>query len=247
MCGRYTLTRQDGIVEDLQASLGLAAQSEWWKPRFNVAPTQPAPVVTLHDGVRTIEMMRWGLLPHWAGRAHGRQPSQGPRPPLMINARVESIDAKAFFRDALKRKRCLVPADGFFEWKRNTDKKAKKQPLYFHPRDKKIFAFAGLWARARTDAGEILSFTIITGPPNELVKPVHDRMPIVLAESTYSAWLDPTLDGEGAHALLGVPPVGNWIAEPVSTKVNSATQDDASCIEPIEPAVPDEPRQRSLF
>ena len=241
MCGRYTLTRQENIVEDLQASLGIAAQSEWWKPRFNVAPTQPAPVVTLHDGVRTIEMMRWGLLPHWAGR-------DGTRPPLMINARVESIDAKAFFRDALNRKRCLVPADGFFEWKRSAEKKSKtpKQPLYFHPRSRKIFAFAGLWARARTDAGEILSFTIITGPPNELVAPVHDRMPIVLAESAYAAWLDPTLDGEGAHALLGVPPIGDWIAEPVSTKVNSATQDDASCIEPIT-LEPDEPRQRSLF
>jgi len=241
MCGRYTLTRQEAIVDDLQASLGIAARSEWWKPRFNVAPTQPAPVVTLHDGVRTIEMMRWGLLPHWAGR-------DGSKPPLMINARVESIDAKAFFRDALERKRCLVPADGFFEWKRDDakPKKAKtpKQPLYFHPQSKKLFAFAGLWARARTDAGEILSFTIITGPPNKLVEPVHDRMPIVLAESAYSAWLDPTLDGDGAHALLGVPPVGDWIAEPVSTFVNTASNDDPSCIVPITEA---EPRQRSLF
>lgn len=243
MCGRYTLTRHDGIVEDLQASLGpqfSPARSEWWKPRFNVAPTQPAPVVTLHDGVRTIEMMRWGLLPHWAGR-------DGSKPPLMINARVESIDAKAFFRDALERKRCLVPADGFYEWKREGAKvkgKTPKQPLYFHPRSKKIFAFAGLWARARTDAGEILSFTIITGPPNSLVAPVHDRMPIVLAESAHAAWLDPTLGRDGAHALLDVPPVGDWIAEPVSQAVNSAANDDPSLVVPI---TVDEPRQRSLF
>jgi len=241
MCGRYTLTRQDGIVEDLQASLGISAQSEWWKPRFNVAPTQPAPVVTLHDGARTIEMMRWGLVPHWAGR-------DGARPPLMINARVEGIDAKPFFRDALNRKRCLVPADGFFEWRREgKGKTATKQPLYFHPRSKKIFAFAGLWARARTDAGEILSFTIITGPPNELVKPVHDRMPIILAESAYDAWLDPTLDAGGAHALLGIPPVGDWIAEPVSKQVNNANNDDATCIAPIPDTSDAEPRQRSLF
>jgi putative SOS response-associated peptidase YedK len=241
MCGRYTLTRQDGIVEDLQASLdGVAAQSEWWKPRFNVAPTQPAPVITLHDGVRTIEMMRWGLLPHWAGR-------DGNKPPLMINARVESIDAKPFFRDALKRKRCLVPADGFFEWKREgKGKTATKQPLYFHPSSKKMFAFAGLWARLRTDAGEIHSFTIITGQPNDLVKPVHDRMPIVLAESAYAAWLDPTLDADGAHALLGIPPVGDWIAEPVGKQVNSAANDDPSCIEPVD-VIKEEPRQRSLF
>jgi putative SOS response-associated peptidase YedK len=110
-----------------------------------------------------------------------------------------------------------------------------------------MFAFAGLWARARTDAGELLSFTIITGPPNELVKPVHDRMPIVLAESAYAAWLDPSLDADGAHALLGVPPVGDWIAEPVSKTVNSAASDDASCIAPITDEESDETRQRKLF
>ena len=240
MCGRYTLTRHDGIVEDLQASLSASASGEWWKPRYNVAPTQPAPVVTLHDGVRTVEMMRWGLLPFWATK-------DGSKPPLMINARVESIDAKAFFRDALARKRCLVPADGFYEWKREgKGKNAVKQPLYFHPRSRKIFAFAGLWARARTDAGEILSFTIITGKPNDLVKPIHDRMPIVLAESAYAAWLDPTLDADGAHALLGIPPIGDWIAEPVSKTVNSAANDDATCIAPIT-LEPDEPRQQKLF
>src|SRR5664279_5633796 len=113
MCGRYTVTRQDDLIEDLEAALDPATpQNEWWKPRFNVAPTQPAPVVTLRDGVRTLEMMRWGLIPFW-----GTKPGSG-KPPLMINARVESLDAKQVFRDALAHKRCLVPADGFFEWKR---------------------------------------------------------------------------------------------------------------------------------
>src|SRR3954470_24637206 len=108
MCGRYTLTSQEGMVEDLEAALDPAApQNEWWKPRFNVAPTQDAPVVTLRDGVRTIVMMRWGLVPFWAGKS-------GAKPPLMINARIESVATKAMFRDALERKRCLVPADGFF-------------------------------------------------------------------------------------------------------------------------------------
>jgi putative SOS response-associated peptidase YedK len=242
MCGRYTLTRHEDVVEDLQASLGVSAQGEWWKPRFNVAPTQPAPVVTLHDGKRTVELMRWGLLPHWAGKGGGK-------PPLMINARIEGIDAKPFFRDALARKRCLVPADGFFEWRREgKGKTAIKQPLYFHPRTRKLFAFAGLWARARTDAGEILSFTIITGPPNDLVKPVHDRMPVVLAERAYDAWLDPALDADGARALLEIPPADDWIAEPVSKQVNSAKNDDAACIAPItDDANEDEPRQRTLF
>lgn len=241
MCGRYTLTRHDGIARDLQASLSVSASGEWWKPRFNVAPTQPAPVITLHDGVRTVEMMRWGLVPFWATK------DGSGKPPLMINARVESIDAKPFFRDALARKRCLVPADGFFEWKREgKGKSATKQPLYFHPKSHKIFAFAGLWARARTDAGELLSFAIITGPPNDLVKPIHDRMPIVLAESAYSAWLDPMLDADGAHALLGVPPVADWIAEPVSKAVNSAANDEPACIAPVTQEA-DEPRQQKLF
>lgn len=240
MCGRYTLTRHEKVVEDLQATLGPSiAASEWWKPRFNVAPTQPAPVVVTNDGTRTVEMMRWGLVPHWAAR------DTGSKPPLMINARVEGLDAKPFFRDALARKRCLVPADGFFEWRREgKGKTATKQPLYFHPSSRELFAFAGLWARARTDAGEILSFTIVTGPPNELVEPVHDRMPVVLAESAYDAWLDPSLDADGARALLGIPPVGDWVAEPVSKTVNSAANDEPGCIAPI---TDDEPRQRSLF
>jgi putative SOS response-associated peptidase YedK len=242
MCGRYTLTRQEGVIEDLQASLdGVTAQSEWWKPRFNVAPTQPAPVVTLHDGVRTIEMMRWGLVPFWAS-------TPGKKAPLMINARAESLDAKAFFRDALARRRCLVPADGFFEWRRpdppgNRGREAP-MPLYFHPASRKVIAFAGLWAQSKTATGETQhSFTIITGKPNELVASVHDRMPVILDTSTYAAWLDPTLDGEGARALLGVPAIGDWIAEPVSTHVNKAQNDDPSCIEPLT----EEPAQRSLF
>jgi putative SOS response-associated peptidase YedK len=236
MCGRYTLTRHEDVVEDLQASLEVsAASNDWWKPRFNVAPTQPAPVITLHDGVRTIEMMRWGLVPFWAT-------APGKKAPLMINARAESLDAKAFFRDAMQRKRCLVPADGFFEWRR--EGKVPK-PVYFHPRSHAIFAFAGLWARSRTSSGaEQHSFTIITGKPNELIKQIHDRMPIVLDPSTYAAWLDPSLDAEGARALLGVPPVGDWTGEPVSTWVNKADHDDPKC---IEPELGEDVAQGSLF
>ena len=236
MCGRYTLTRHEDVVEDLQASLDVAvASNDWWKPRFNVAPTQPSPVITLRDGARTIEMMRWGLVPFWAT-------APGKKAPLMINARVESLDAKAFFRDAMQRKRCLVPADGFFEWKR--EGKIPK-PIYFHPRSHGIFAFAGLWARSRTGSGvEQHSFTIITGKPNELIKQIHDRMPIVLDPSTYAAWLDPSLDAEGARALLGVPPVGDWTGEPVSTWVNKADHDDPKC---IEPELGEDRAQGSLF
>ncbi|MGE0547550.1 MAG: SOS response-associated peptidase [Kofleriaceae bacterium] len=220
MCGRYTLTRHEVIVDDLQASLGLAMGSEWWRPRFNVAPTQPAPVVITVHGVRTIEMMRWGLVPFWGGRSDRR-------PPLMINARLESIATKPMFRNALQRKRCLIPADGFFEWKREDKASA---PFYVHPEPRHTIAFAGLWARAKTEAGELLSFTIITGPANGLVAPIHDRMPIILDSSAYAAWLDPALDADAARALLRIPTVADWRAEPVSAHVNNPNNDDPGCI-----------------
>jgi putative SOS response-associated peptidase YedK len=236
MCGRYTLTSEQGIIQDLEASLDPETpQNEWWKPRFNVSPTQPAPVVLLRDGTRLVKMMRWGLVPFWAGRPAKKAP------PLMINARVESIESKPVFRDALARKRCLVPADGFFEWKRSGK---HSTPLYIHPEPRHLIAFAGLWARAKTEEGELYSFTIVTGPANELVAPIHDRMPVVLDRSAWAAWLDPSLDATGAHALLGVPAVADWRAETVSTWVNTPNHDDPHCIEPAEP---EQPAQRSLF
>jgi len=243
MCGRYTLTRNEDIAADLEASLEVsAAQDPWWKPRYNVAPTQPAPVVTLHGGGRTIELMRWGLVPHGAGL-------EGNKPPLMINARLESLNAKQWFRDALQHKRCLVPTDGFFEWVAAPNARGKKsppQPFYFHPRARGLCAFAGLWARSQTDRGdELHSFTIITAKANDLVRPIHDRMPIVLAPSSYAAWLDPAIDGDAARALLGPPSGDDWIREPVSTWVNKADHDDPGCIAPEaqDPA----PRQCKLF
>ena len=259
MCGRYTLTRQDKLIEDLDAALGESVQGEWWKPRFNVAPTQPAPVVVAsQDGKRLVEMMRWGLLPFWARAAEQRSAGprpEGPqnstarvplagsgkggaRPPLMINARVESLQDKPAFRDALARKRCLVPADGFFEWitvspsARGLGK--DKQPMYMHPEPRRTICFAGLWARVRNDAGMVTSFTIITGPPNPLVAPIHDRMPVVLDPGAYAAWLEPGLDASGARALLEIPSVGDWVAEAVSTRVNNAKNDDPGCIGPPE-------------
>lgn len=231
MCGRYTLTRNEDIVESFEAALDVAATHDpWWKPRYNVAPTQPAPVIVAQDGARSIELMRWGLVPFWADLA-------GKKPPLMINARFESLHAKQFFRDALQRKRCLVPTDGFFEWiaaQRDAKAKGKKpppQPMYFHPRGPQLCAFAGLWARSRTDAGdELHSFTIITTRASDLVQPIHDRMPIVLPRSAYDAWLDPAVDGEAARALLGHPGGADWLREPVSTWVNKVDHDDPACV-----------------
>lgn len=232
MCGRYTLTRHEDVPRDLQATLGPGVLGhEWWKPRFNVAPTQPSPVITLHDGHRTVLMARWGLVPFWATKPGAA------RPPLMINARVESLTAKQWFREALFNKaghrRCLVPADGFFEWKRDDPK--HPMPIYLRPPAHMMIAFAGLWARSSAaDGSEQLSFAIVTGPPNELVKPIHDRMPIVLDESSYEAWLDPTVDAEHARKLLAVPSAEGWSGVPVSPHVNKATNDDSGCIEPLD-------------
>ncbi len=203
-----------------------------------MAPTQDAPVVTLRDGKRTLEMMRWGLMPFWAGR-------DGTRPPLMINARVETLKQKPMFRDALSRgRRCLVPADGFFEWLKLGPK--QKQPMWIHPGTHRFFAFAGLWARHKNDQGvETQSFTIVTGPPNDLVAPIHDRMPIVLAREAWSSWLDPSRKSDDALAVLTIPATEEWQADPVSPWVNVADHDDDQCIAPM--SAPEPPKQGSLF
>ena len=243
MCGRYTLTDPEDIADAFEAALDpQVAADPWWKPRFNVAPTQPAPVVAMRGGARAIELMRWGLVPHWALPG-------GKKPPLMINARLESLMAKQMFRDALERKRCLVPTSGFFEWVSARgaaagDKPAPR-PFYFHPRAHHLFAFAGLWARSRDAHGEELhSFTIITTRANSLVRPIHDRMPILLSPDDHAAWLSPDLDADAARALLGHPAGDDWIAEAVSVWVNKAEHDDPRCIE-LEPAAPS--RQQRLF
>ncbi len=237
MCGRYTLTHHQDVVAAFEVQRDLTAGSEWWKPRYNVAPTQPAPVVVLRDGVRALEMMRWGLVPHW-----GTQP--GAKPPLMINARVESVGGKQVYRDSLAHRRCLVPADGFLEWARSRHKAAKPRPYWFHPADGGLIAFAGLWTRAsvmeRASEGsrrgaDLWSFTILTGAANALVSPIHDRMPIVLAPAAYAAWLDPSIGADAARALLAVPPAEPWRVEPVSTRINAAANDDPACLAPPDP------------
>lgn len=229
MCGRYTLTRNETIVEELEATLEASAAADpWWKPRFNVAPTQPAPVVVQRGIDRSIEMMRWGLVPHWS-----TQP--GKKAPLMINARIESLGAKQVFREALAHKRCLVPADGFFEWVRaeGKGKKSPPQPFYFHPLQRHLIAFAGLWTQAIDEHGAALhSFTIVTAKANDLVQPIHDRMPVVLAPETYNAWLDPQVDAEAAAELMVDAHTHDWIREAVSTHVNKADHDDPQCIAP---------------
>jgi putative SOS response-associated peptidase YedK len=224
MCGRYTVTSPEGVAEALELALSPPAEpTEWWKPRFNVAPTQPAPVVSNREGPRTIEMMRWGLVPPWA-----EDLSVGAR---WINARAETAAASKVFRDAMRRRRCLVLADGFYEW---AGASQNKMPFLFHRPGRAAFAMGGIWERWHgPDDVWINSFAILTTRPNALVSPIHDRMPVVIAPADYARWLaSDELDADGIEDLLAPWEPGDWKAQPVSTHVNKVTNDDPACLEP---------------
>ena len=177
MCGRYALTSN---LDELQASFKFEARDLEYRPRFNIAPTQQSLVVT-SDGARSGQYMRWGLLPFWAKDAKA-----GAR---MINAVGETASAKPAFRSAFRKRRCLVLANGFFEWRK--EGKARI-PNYFFSTDRAPLAFAGLWETWKSPDGErIKSFTILTTKANELIQPIHDRMPVILSGETQALWLDP--------------------------------------------------------
>jgi len=186
-------------------------------PRFNIAPSQPVPVVRLVPGQteprRELVWLRWGLIPGWAQDA-----AIGNR---MINARAESVAQKPAFRAALRRRRCLLAADGFYEWQRTG---RRKQPHFIRMRDDRPLAFAGLWESWEGPDQVVESCTILTTDANELMRPIHDRMPVILAPAAYEPWLDPTVQEPQQLAPLLVPyPSEPMTAYPVSTLVNSPT------------------------
>jgi putative SOS response-associated peptidase YedK len=235
VCGRYSLTKEPGdILADL-AGDGLevettAAALQTLAPRYNVAPTQPVPVVRQEtpDEPPRLAVVRWGLIPAWATdrRIGGR----------LINARYESADERDAFHDSFAHRRCLVLADGFYEWQRTgSGKGAGKVPHYLRRRDGRLFAFAGLWAVWRDPAaGPVESCTILTGPPNELVAPLHNRMPVILPGESYRSWLDPeTEDPEALKRLLERPlPAAAMEAFAVGPAVNKADNDVPECVAP---------------
>lgn len=187
MCGRYTLTN---VAPNLLASMFGIPELEipQLSPRFNVAPTQDVPVVRIAaaDAPRTVDMLRWGLVPSWADDV-----SIGNR---MINARSETVAEKPAYRSSFKSKRCIVPIDGFFEWQKKSG--GKKQPYWIHRHDNALMGVAGLWARWKGVAkeGEVIeldTFTIITTDPHPIVAPIHDRMPAILSPESFAIWLDP--------------------------------------------------------
>jgi len=223
MCGRYTLSSPGETVAEI---FGLE-QLPLLLPRFNIAPTQEALVVRAGalGSKPKGDLMRWGLVPSWAD-----DPKVGGR---MINARAESAASRPAYRDSLRYQRCLVPADGFYEWQ---GEGAARHPHLIRRVDRLPFAFAGLWARWRqadTDT-PLDTFTILTVSPNDLLRPLHDRMPLILPSAAYSTWLDRRIVSPAALApLLHPAEAKGWEAVPVSRAVNNVRHDEADCIAPL--------------
>jgi putative SOS response-associated peptidase YedK len=224
MCGRFRLGKGR---EALKEYFGAEADLDW-SPRYNIAPTQSIPSVRQNPSqpVRELSFMRWGLIPYWA-----KDPSIGYK---LINARSETATSRPAFRDALKSRRCLIPADGFYEWKKLPK---AKQPFCFVLQDESMFAFAGIWDRWKDRDGDIIvSCSILTTSPNELLAGVHDRMPVILPPDDYDLWLDPGFqDTQEVSALLKPYRAALMRGYPVSTRVNIVDNDDAQCAEPFDP------------
>ena len=228
MCGRYSLTTPVEALVDLF----LVKQRPNLRPRYNIAPTDDVPVVRLdRDGRRELRLVRWGLVPFWA-----KDLKIGAR---MINARAETVATQRAFKEAFHRRRCLVIADGFYEWLKQPD--GKRLPHRYTLADGSPFAFAGLWERWKAPDGEIVrSCSIITTEANPLVGQIHDRMPVILDPSDYGGWL-----AEPSETLLRPFPADRMRVLQVTTRVNSVKNDDASCIAPAESAA--SAKQAELF
>ena len=221
MCGRFTLRTSGKAVADF---FGLPEIPDL-PARFNIAPTQPVPAVRVSQDseVREFALLRWGLIPGWAD-----DPSIGNR---MINARADTVASKPAFRKAFRQRRCLIVADGFYEWKKLD---GRKQPYYIRLQDGQPFAFAGLWERWNRGDSPIDSCTILTTDANELVGSIHDRMPVILYPGDYDLWLDTEVQDVKRLEPLLVPYTSEAMAAyPVSTLVNNPRADDPKCVEPL--------------
>jgi putative SOS response-associated peptidase YedK len=223
MCGRYSITTP---VEAMRGLFGFAGPGLNLQPRYNAAPTQELPVVRrVADGeARELVLLRWGLVPSWA-----KDIKIASR---LINARAETVAEKPSFRSAFRRRRCLVPADGFYEWKKAAAG-GQKQPFRIRLPDGGPFAFAGLWERWQPEGGEAVeSFTIVTTEAAPAIHDIHARMPVILPTADYRSWLDPAATSDDLGALLR-PYEAPLEADPVSTAVNNVRNDTPDCLEPV--------------
>ncbi len=216
MCGRYSLIAD---IAGLRETFGFEGPAINLQARWNVAPTQEAPVIRLEDGVRRLAMLQWGLVPYWA-----ENPGIGSR---MINARGETVAEKPAFKAAYRARRCLVVADGFYDW---PEEGADKRPFLFRKPDGGAFAFAGLWEKWVPQGGGVLeTFTIVNCAAAPWMARFHSRTPVVLAPQEFSAWLDV---GHDPKDLIKPPIEGDFVVTRVSTYVNKTANDDANCFTP---------------
>jgi putative SOS response-associated peptidase YedK len=228
MCGRFvSASSPDEIARYFDAE----APEALLEPSYNVAPTNDVYAVLNDGGVRRLDAFHWGLVPIWA-----KDPRQGSK---MINARAETLAAKNAYKPAFKRRRCIIPADGFYEWKKIPGQKTK-EPHFIHRPEGEPLAFAGLWEvwRGPDKQGDPLrSCTIVTTSANETMEPLHDRMPVILPASAWEEWLDPANDDLETLGKLLVPaPPEIIVTHPVSTEVNTVRNKGAELIEPVDPA-----------
>lgn len=234
MCGRFvSATPPDQVA----AYFGTEAPEALLEPSYNVAPTNDIYAVLADGSTRHLDAFHWGLVPLWA-----KDPKIGSK---MINARAETLATKNAYKAAFKRRRCLIPADGFYEWRKDPDAppKAKKQPFFIHRPDGAPYAFAGLWEVWRgpdKDQEPLRSCTIITTSPNEVMASIHDRMPVILPESTWDTWLDRENDDLDLLGKLLVPIAPQLtVMHPVSTQVNNVRNKGPELVAEIDPDDPD--------
>lgn len=208
MCGRFTLTSEIKEIRDYFA----ATNQVDFSASYNISPGRDIPIVRREDGSNELALCRWGLVPHWSKSDSKYQ---------AINARAETLADKPFFRDPFKKRRCLIPANGFYEWQK---KNGAKQAYYFHLQNAPLFAFAGLWDHWQGGQDELESCAIITTAANDVMRPVHDRMPVILTPESYVKWLE-----KGAANLL-LPFAGELECNPVGQAVNNPQNDGAELI-----------------
>jgi putative SOS response-associated peptidase YedK len=223
MCGRYRLSRGKQVIEE---HFDAVSGEEDWSPRYNIAPTQAIPVIRQNptEPIRVFSMMRWGLIPHWA-----KDPSIATS---TFNAKSETAASKPAFRDPLRFRRCLIPADGFYEWQRTG---TAKQAYCFEMNDGKLFAFAGLWDGWKDSSGKwVKTCSILTTTPNAVTAAVHHRMPAILDPDGYGRWLDPGMQNLTAVSELLKPYDARLMRRyPVGTRINHVADDDEECSRPM--------------
>jgi len=235
MCARYTIRRRlNELAEQWRARLGPGM--DLFAARYNIAPSQPVPVIARDErGESVLRLMRWGLIPHWA-----KDPSMGSR---LINARIESVRDKPAFRDAVKYRRCVIPADGFYEW--TSGPQGQRRPYFIHLPDDGMLTFAGLWEHWQDAQGnELETCVILTTVANEVVRPLHGRMPVLVDPPSGAAWLHASSPDEALAALHAAKDAAKLVLHPVNPRVNRPTVDDPRCVEPF---LRDSERQAGLF